>query len=176
MPIEPYPHAGNRLRAFICHASGDKPDARIVYELLKQLGVEPWLDEKNLVVGTPWEEQIESAVPASDVCMLLLSKGSVSKEGYVQREIRMALRYADEKPEGAAFVLSLLLEQCEVPTSLKKYHYAIRFEQLLETLVTRVRVIKIIHSVPIRIIDRISLLQRCYPSIGVSVVQGLARR
>jgi hypothetical protein len=39
-----------------------------------------------------------------------------------------------------------------------------------------VRVIKIIHSVPIRIIDRISLLQRCYPSIGVSVVQGLARR
>ena len=37
-------------------------------------------------------------------------------------------------------------------------------------------VIKIIHSAPIRIIDRISLPQRCHLSIGVPIVQGLAHR
>ena len=37
-------------------------------------------------------------------------------------------------------------------------------------------VIKIINSAPIRIIDRISLPQRCHLSIGVPIVQGLARR
>jgi hypothetical protein len=39
-----------------------------------------------------------------------------------------------------------------------------------------VRVIKIIDSAPVRIIDRISLTQRCHLSIGVPVVQSLARR
>jgi hypothetical protein len=39
-----------------------------------------------------------------------------------------------------------------------------------------VSVIKIIDSAPIRIIDRISLTQRCHLSIGVPIVQGLARR
>ena len=39
-----------------------------------------------------------------------------------------------------------------------------------------VSVIKIIDSAPIRIIDRISLTQRCHLSTGVPIVQGLARR
>ena len=37
-------------------------------------------------------------------------------------------------------------------------------------------VIKIIQSAPIRIIDRVSLPQRCHLSIGVPIVQGLALR
>ena len=139
MPIELYPNAGNKLRVFICHASRDKPDARIVYELLTLVGAEPWLDERNLVVGVPWEDQIEEGVPASDVCILLLSKDSVTKEGYVQREIRMVLRYADEKPEGTAFVMSLLLEACDVPSDLQRYHYARRFEQVLTALDIRAK-------------------------------------
>ncbi len=39
-----------------------------------------------------------------------------------------------------------------------------------------VSVIKIINSAPIRIIYRISLPQCCHLSVGVPIVQGLARR
>ena len=41
-------------------------------------------------------------------------------------------------------------------------------------IVITVSVIKIINSAPIRIIDRISLTQRCHLSTGVPIVQGLA--
>jgi Ca2+/Na+ antiporter len=137
MPIKPYPNAGNKLRVFICHAKGDKQDARVLYDLITMAGAAPWLDEKDLVVGISWEEQIEQAVPASEACLVLLSKGSVTKEGYVQREINFALRYADEKPEGTPFILPLLLEDCNVPFRLQKHQYARRFEQVQNALELR---------------------------------------
>src|SRR5262249_4435627 len=47
MAYQPYPDSA-RLRTFICHASNDKPDARLVFDLLRLAGAEPWLDEKQL--------------------------------------------------------------------------------------------------------------------------------
>jgi hypothetical protein len=37
--------------------------------------------------------------------------------GIIQKEIRKALDFADEKPQGAVFVIPAKLEPCEVPES-----------------------------------------------------------
>lgn len=55
--------------------------------------------------------------------IVCLSEASISKEGYIQKEIRFALDKAEEKPEGTIFIIPLRLEECKVPNRLKKWQY-----------------------------------------------------
>ena len=102
-----------KLRVFLCHSSNDKPAVRELYGRLKAEGwIDPWLDEEKLLPGQDWDLEIEKAVEASDAVIVFLSNNSVSKEGYVQRELRFVLRIADFKPEGTVFVIPMRLEDC----------------------------------------------------------------
>lgn len=117
------------LRAFLCHSSGDKPVVRDLYRKLKADAVIPWLDEENILPGQDWDQEINKAVRNSHVVIVCLSSSSVSKEGYVQREIKVVLAVADEKPEGTIFLVPLKLEECEVPEKLRRYQWAKLFEE-----------------------------------------------
>lgn len=113
-----------KLRVFLCHASNDKPIVRELYQRLKAEGwIDPWLDEEKLLPGHDWDAEIEKAVEAADAVIVLLSNNSVTKEGYVQKELRAVLDVAEYKPEGAIFIIPLRLENCFVPRRLKNYHY-----------------------------------------------------
>lgn len=111
------------LRVFLCHASQDKPAVRKLHRYLKQHGIEPWLDEIDLLPGENWEVEIPRALNASDVILVCLSKNSVNKEGYVQKEISFALDKALEKPDGTIFIIPAKLEDCEVPKRLNRYQW-----------------------------------------------------
>ena len=111
------------LRVFLCHASQDKPAVRKLHRYLKQHGIKPWLDEIDLLPGENWEVEIPRALNTSDVILVCLSKNSVNKEGYVQREISFALYKALEKPDGTIFIIPARLEDCEVPERLNRYHW-----------------------------------------------------
>lgn len=111
------------LRVFLCHASQDKPAVRKLHRYLKQHGIEPWLDELDLLPGENWEVEIPNALNASDVILVCLSKNSINKEGYVQKEISFALDKALEKPEGTIFIIPAKLEDCEVPKRLNRYQW-----------------------------------------------------
>jgi DNA-binding SARP family transcriptional activator len=112
-----------RLRVFLCHSSSDKPFVRALYEKLGADGFEPWLDEEDLLPGQEWEAEIARAVRASDVVLVCLSRGAVERTGFVQREIRMALDAADEKPGGTIFLVPLRIEECPVPERISRWHY-----------------------------------------------------
>lgn len=79
------------LRVFLCHASSDKTVVRGLYERLRTRSIRPWLDEKRLLPGQDWDLEIKKAVHNSDVVVVCLSRRSITKEGYVQKEIRFAL-------------------------------------------------------------------------------------
>lgn len=111
------------IQVFLCHATGDKPKIRELYRRLRNDRVDTWLDEENLLPGHEWQIEIPKAVRSSDVVIVCLSKGSITKEGYVQKEIRQALDVADEKPDGTIFIIPLKLEECEVPERLKKWQW-----------------------------------------------------
>ncbi len=111
-----------KLRVFLCHASQDKPIVRELYRRLNtESWIDPWLDEKKLFPGMDWTFEIEKAVETADVVIVCLSKSSVTKEGYVQKELRKILDVADEKPEGTIFVIPLRLDECLVPQRLKSW-------------------------------------------------------
>jgi formylglycine-generating enzyme required for sulfatase activity len=132
------------LSIFLCHASGDKPAVRGLYRRLKADGFAPWLDEEDLLPGQDWQREIPKAVHAADVVIVCLSRGSINKAGYVQKEIKFALDVADEKPEGAIFLIPLKLEECEVPERLARWQWVNHFDangysRLLQSLRARAR-------------------------------------
>ena len=112
-----------QLRVFLCHSSQDKPAVRKLYSYLKQHGIQPWLDQTDLLPGQNWEVEIPKALFNSDVILVCLSKSSVNKEGYVQKEITFALDKALEKPEGTIFIVPVKLEECEIPQRLSRYQW-----------------------------------------------------
>jgi hypothetical protein len=113
-----------KLRVFLCHASQDKPTVRDLYQrLLAEDWIDPWLDEERLLPGQDWNLEIEKAVESSDAVIVLVSTTSVSKEGYVQKELRQVLRIAEEKLEGAIFVLPVRLDDCGIPRQLRDIQF-----------------------------------------------------
>jgi predicted hydrocarbon binding protein len=117
------------LRVFLCHSSNDKPAVRDLYQQLRtQPWIEPWLDEEELYPGQDWNMEIEKAVESADAIIVCLSRNSISKEGYVQRELRIVLDFADYKPEGTLYIIPVRLEECEPPRRLRPWQYADYFE------------------------------------------------
>lgn len=131
------------LKVFLCHASSDKPIARDLYQKLSKIkGVSPWLDEINLIPGEDWKTVIQQEIKTTDLLLVCLSRNSTTKEGFVQKEIKLALDAADEKPEGQLFIIPVMFEECDVPTRLAKYHWlnyfdADAFNKLYSALKTR---------------------------------------
>lgn len=130
------------LRVFLCHAKADKPAVRGLYNRLLSNDVETWLDEENLMPGQDWQKEIQKAVRNSDIVFVCLSKNSINKDGFIQKEIKFALDVADEKAEGTVYIIPVRLEECDVPERFSKYHWADLFElkgydRLLRTLISK---------------------------------------
>ena len=83
---------------------------------------DPWLDEEDILPGHDWEHEIAGAVKSSAVVAVCLSANSVTKAGYLQKEIASALDMAAEQPEGHIFLIPVRLEECDVPERLKPMH------------------------------------------------------
>jgi formylglycine-generating enzyme required for sulfatase activity len=111
------------LKVFLCHASADKARVRALYRYLVEQGVDPWFDEENLIGGQDWKVEIPKALDASDAIIICMSKNSINKAGYVQREIRFALDKALEVPEGGTFLIPVRFEECKVPFSLSQFQW-----------------------------------------------------
>ncbi|HEX5838117.1 MAG TPA: toll/interleukin-1 receptor domain-containing protein [Anaerolineales bacterium] len=139
--------ADRKLTVFLCHASQDKSIVRDLYrQLLATSWIDPWLDEEKLLPGQDWDLEIEKAVEASQAVIVCLSSRSVSKEGYVQKELRKVLDIALEKPEETIFIIPMRLDECELPRRLRAWHYvdyfpperrAWAFQRLTESLRVR---------------------------------------
>jgi hypothetical protein len=135
------------LKVFLCHSSGDKTEVNNLYNLLVQRGADSWLDSEKLLPGQDWNLEINKALDASDVILLCLSRKSVDKEGYVQKEIRIALDRALEMPEGRIFLIPARLEECELPYKIRNYQWVDLFaadgmEKLMKSLNLRASQVK----------------------------------
>jgi formylglycine-generating enzyme required for sulfatase activity len=114
---------------------------RDLYEKLTARGIDAWLDEKKLIPGQQWKIEIPNAVREADAVIICLSKTSITKEGYIQREIKFALDFALEKPEGTIYLIPAKLEECKVPNSLSDWYWVNLFDsQGLELILKSLQV------------------------------------
>jgi hypothetical protein len=116
------------LRVFLCHAREDKEVVRGLYHRLVEDGFTPWIDAENLLPGQDWEREIRKAVWESEVVLVCLSKRSISKKGFVHKEIKYALDVADQQPEGSIFLIPVRLEETNVPERLSHLHWVNYFD------------------------------------------------
>jgi hypothetical protein len=113
--------ASRQLKVFLCHGSEDKPAVRELYQLLRNADMQPWLDEADIKPGQDWDHAIRDAVKACHIVLVILSPRSVTKEGYVPKEIGFALDRAQEMPEDRVYIIPVLIEPCSIPRSLEKW-------------------------------------------------------
>jgi anti-anti-sigma factor len=123
IPSAPPTASPSPLVVFLCHSSNDKPVVRTLYQHLKAKGIDVWLDEVSLLPGQLWEKEIPAAVHRSDAVLVCLSRASVTRTGYVQREIKYALDAAEQQSDESIFLIPARLEDCEVPERLRKWHW-----------------------------------------------------
>ena len=138
--IATQPTMARPLHVFLCHSSSDKLLVRELYQRLLAEGVQPWLDEENLLPGHDWQHEIPRAVQKADVVLVCLSRASVTKSGYIQQEIKYALDAADQQPEGTIFIIPVKLEPCDIPERLNRWQWVNLYtEQGLNKLIRALR-------------------------------------
>jgi hypothetical protein len=128
---------------FISYAREDVSSALRLYSDLKRLGISAWIDVKNLTPGQDWRKAITKAIKKSSYFIALLSSHSISKRGYVQKELKIAFEVLEEFPVGNdVFIIPARLDTCEVEDErLQALHwidlfesYAIGFNQIYKTI------------------------------------------
>lgn len=116
-----------RIKVFLCHAHADQESVRALYKHLTNNCADAWLDKENIIPGQDWELEIRKAVRDSDIVVVCISK-QFNRAGFRQKEVRLALDVAMEKPEGDIYIIPARLENCETPENLKKWHWVDLFE------------------------------------------------
>lgn len=110
------------LNVFLVHAMEDKVAVRSLYKKLTSYDwITVWFDEENLLGGQDWDYTISKSLQSSDVIIVCVSKILSKRPGLVQREIRRALDISYEKPDDRSFVVPVLLEEAQPPTSLRRF-------------------------------------------------------
>jgi len=86
--------------------------------------VNAWFDKESLSPGQKWEREIRKAIRTSRFFLLLLSKNSIAKRGFYQREIREALRVLEEYPDDEIYLVPVRLDNCNLHfEQLEALHY-----------------------------------------------------
>lgn len=112
------------ISIFLAHATEDKEAVTDLYQRLKDSGFQPWLDQVDLLPGQNWRNEIPKAIQNSQVFIPCLSRQSVKKQGYVQREFKMALNVMADMPPGQIYLIPLRLDNCKIP-ELRQEEYGI---------------------------------------------------
>lgn len=106
-------------QVFISYAKEDARRALKLYARLKDDGFTPWIDTHNILPGYDWESLIESVISRCPIVLVCLSEKSISKQGYIQKEMRMALRCAGTMPRD-------VFTSCRHDSSPARYRRAFR--------------------------------------------------
>ncbi|MFN8411840.1 MAG: toll/interleukin-1 receptor domain-containing protein [Anaerolineales bacterium] len=116
--------SSDKLIPFLSYTKINRTVVREFAEKLKAEGwIDPWFDEEDILPGQVWQESVTIGVRNSHAVIIFLSKLAVISEGFFQKEIKLALDTAAEKPEGTIFIIPIRLNDCAVPEMLQKYQY-----------------------------------------------------
>ena len=105
--------AGSSPTIFISYAREDANSAKRIYDDLTSLGVKAWIDQESLLPGQNWRVAIKQGIRSCRYFLAVLSENSVTKKGYVQKELAEALDILEEFPESEIFIIPIRLNECK---------------------------------------------------------------
>lgn len=101
-------------KIFLSCAHEDIGMVKRIYQDLKRYGLDIWFDTESLEVGELWENAVLDAIEGSDYLIAALSSNSMTKKGYVQKELKTALDIIDLLPEDTTYMLPVRIDDCLV--------------------------------------------------------------
>ncbi len=108
---------------FISYASPDRERVMPYYDALRSKGFDVWIDVARLKPGQLWDFEIQSALNRAALIIVFVSNNSVSRRGYVQREIKIALDKSMEKLAVDIYLIPVLLDDdAFIPDEVKHIH------------------------------------------------------
>jgi hypothetical protein len=84
--------AEQKAKIFLSYSRMDRELVTFLADRLSELGHDVFFDIRSLKPGERWDEQLDQALKASDVCIVLLSEASAQSET-IQSEIQRAYEY-----------------------------------------------------------------------------------
>ncbi len=108
---------------FLSYAREDAERANRIYSLLNKHDRPIFYDKESLLPGMNWQSVIEEKLSLCSLILILCSKNSIIKEGFVQKEILLALERAENMPEGKIFIIPIRFDEVSVPKKLTKYQW-----------------------------------------------------
>lgn len=103
-------------KTFLSHSSFDKAFVRRVDSVLRNHGIETWVDESDVQPGQSISRGIQKGLSESDFLLLFLSPKAVDS-GWVEREWQSKLH------DKNAVIIPLLIESCQIPPFLHDIRY-----------------------------------------------------
>ena len=105
---------------FISYASPDKVRVTPFYDALKKRGFNVWMDCQCLLAGQNWDFEIKRSFAKSSFVVAFVSANSISRRGYVQRELKLALDKLTERLIDDIYLIPVLLDDnLALPDELK---------------------------------------------------------
>lgn len=109
-------------RIFVSYAREDQAPAGSLVRFLRAAGFDIWFDKDSLHAGQDWKLVIEQEIARARLLIICLSKTSVDKTGFVQKEMRLALQQAELRPESQVYIIPVSLDTCVVPRAIERWH------------------------------------------------------
>lgn len=97
------------MKVFLSYAREDSGAANEVYSFLKDMGLSPWQDTRELLAGEDWLQEIEQNIRMSDVFCIFLSKHLDKDSHVLAREMSVA-RETEEARGMTGFIFPILLD------------------------------------------------------------------
>jgi hypothetical protein len=105
-----------RFDLFLAHPSADKPSARTLYDLL-QPGVRVFLDERSILPGVRWDQEIPAAQRASRATVILVSSHA-DAAWYLSDEVVTAIALHRAAPDAHLIIPVRLDPDAPLPYGL----------------------------------------------------------
>ena len=104
------------MKLFLAHAKEDEKVTESIYEKLKTNGYSPWMDIRDIPAGVNWDNEIQKNFSSANVIIIILSKVSCQKNGYIRREMNEAIDKLKYYKPDDIFVIPILIDDSPVPT------------------------------------------------------------
>jgi hypothetical protein len=108
-------------RILVSYAREDQAPAVSLVSFLRAAGFDIWFDKDSLLAGQDWRRVIEQEIARARLLLICLSRNSVDKTGFVQKEMRLALQQAELRPDSQVYIVPVSLDGCAVPQALERW-------------------------------------------------------
>ena len=101
-----------RKRGFLSYAHEDRQLANKLFSDLQKLNIPVWYDQENFDPNQDVDDLILNAIKESYFIVVLLTNNSVAKNGYIRKEIKLALNIATKLENKYSFIIPIRAEDC----------------------------------------------------------------